>query len=198
VDADRFEDLIRSFPLATSRRGVLAGLTSGLLAVAPFGLGSEDAATKKRKHKKKKKKKRCTPSCSGKVCGDDSCGGLCGRCDATQTCQGGNCACPAGTKPCGGACVPSAACCPICNVGQSCLGNGSCATVCDELADCPCADAECALSTEGTRHCTLPMAAGNCQTLCDSSADCPPGRQCQEFASEICPPFQRCVALCTR
>ncbi|MCC6809065.1 MAG: hypothetical protein IT381_16675 [Deltaproteobacteria bacterium] len=33
----------------------------------------------------------CTPSCQGKVCGADGCGGTCGVCAATETCQSGAC-----------------------------------------------------------------------------------------------------------
>lgn len=33
----------------------------------------------------------CTPSCSGKVCGDDGCGGSCGSCKSTETCSSGAC-----------------------------------------------------------------------------------------------------------
>jgi len=34
----------------------------------------------------------CTPSCTGKTCGDDGCGGVCGSCVAGQTCSAGKCA----------------------------------------------------------------------------------------------------------
>ena len=34
----------------------------------------------------------CTPSCAGKQCGDDGCGGSCGSCGAGQTCIRGTCA----------------------------------------------------------------------------------------------------------
>ncbi|MBU1974496.1 MAG: hypothetical protein KKH52_03820 [Nanoarchaeota archaeon] len=33
----------------------------------------------------------CTPSCTGKVCGDDGCGGSCGTCPADYTCSAGAC-----------------------------------------------------------------------------------------------------------
>jgi V8-like Glu-specific endopeptidase len=34
----------------------------------------------------------CTPSCSGKTCGDDGCGGSCGTCGGGSTCSAGQCA----------------------------------------------------------------------------------------------------------
>ncbi|NUN12052.1 MAG: hypothetical protein HUU55_00295 [Myxococcales bacterium] len=33
----------------------------------------------------------CTPQCSGKQCGDDGCGGICGICSPDKVCQGGSC-----------------------------------------------------------------------------------------------------------
>ena len=33
----------------------------------------------------------CEPSCSGKACGDDGCGGSCGDCQGGLQCNGGSC-----------------------------------------------------------------------------------------------------------
>jgi hypothetical protein len=33
----------------------------------------------------------CAPSCGGKVCGDDGCGGVCGTCGVAESCDGGRC-----------------------------------------------------------------------------------------------------------
>ena len=52
-------------------------------------------------------KNGCTPSCYGKMCGDDGCGGTCGSC--TGTCSNGNCI----IQDC--STVPS-----ICNSTQNC------------------------------------------------------------------------------
>jgi hypothetical protein len=35
----------------------------------------------------------CQPSCVGKACGDDGCGGFCGQCPENQTCSEGQCVC---------------------------------------------------------------------------------------------------------
>ena len=35
---------------------------------------------------------QCVPNCTGKVCGDDGCGGSCGTCDGGYECSGGSCA----------------------------------------------------------------------------------------------------------
>jgi hypothetical protein len=62
MDERRFDALTQQLVSGSSRRRVLAGLTRGILALAPFTLvGSESAAKKKGKGKgkgKKKKKKR--------------------------------------------------------------------------------------------------------------------------------------------
>lgn len=56
----------------------------------------------------------CTPSCTGKVCGDDGCGGTCGSCLAGQACQNYQCVTTAtGEYPdvCNGFEAPSGASC---------------------------------------------------------------------------------------
>jgi hypothetical protein len=70
----------------------------------------------------------CTPSCSGRECGSDGCGGSCGSCDPGWSCSGsGTCTCtPAcsgrecGSDGCGGSCGS-------CDPGWSCGGTGRCA-----------------------------------------------------------------------
>jgi hypothetical protein len=34
---------------------------------------------------------QCAPSCGGRACGDDGCGGSCGSCGAAQSCEAGEC-----------------------------------------------------------------------------------------------------------
>ena len=68
----------------------------------------------------------CTPSCVGKVCGDDGCGGTCGSCTEGQSCEGG--ACVQSSDGCGG--ITYDGCC-----------DGEVATYCvdDELVSEDCA-----------------------------------------------------------
>ena len=45
----------------------------------------------------------CTPSCSGKSCGDNGCGGSCGTCSTDKICSNGQCVtgtCPTGQTKC--------------------------------------------------------------------------------------------------
>ncbi len=71
----------------------------------------------------------CTPSCKNKECGDDGCGGSCGKCDAHDQCQDGKCVY---MSICGdGICdkVESCDTCPQdcgCPVGKVCLNHSCC------------------------------------------------------------------------
>jgi hypothetical protein len=69
--------------------------------------------------------KCCLPSCGGKSCGPDGCGGECGTCSSNQVCQTGQCVCvpscsgkQCGSDGCGGVCG-------TCQTGTSC-SNGQC------------------------------------------------------------------------
>ncbi|HEY0883445.1 MAG TPA: hypothetical protein VGD87_18055, partial [Archangium sp.] len=60
----------------------------------------------------------CTPSCSGRACGSDGCGGQCGSCAPTENCDAA------------GQCSPAVSCSPDCT-GRSCGDDGcggSCGT----------------------------------------------------------------------
>jgi len=62
----------------------------------------------------------CTPDCSGKQCGPDGCGGTCGWCPGTKSCQGGLCVAVSGCTPeCGGKMAGEADGC-----GGLCSGSG--------------------------------------------------------------------------
>jgi hypothetical protein len=93
----------------------------------------------------------CKPQCTGKVCGDDGCGGSCGACTSGETCDSsgqcspGNTTCTpdcngkaCGDDGCGGdcgtcpggltcdqnnQCTPSGLCMPDCS-GRTCGGDG--------------------------------------------------------------------------
>jgi MYXO-CTERM domain-containing protein len=76
----------------------------------------------------------CSPSCSGKECGSDGCGGICGTCPGTDECAGGSCvACQpdcegkeCGGDGCGGGCgqcAGGAQCMEQICVSESCVGS---------------------------------------------------------------------------
>lgn len=95
----------------------------------PTGLGTPNGAALKAAD--------CTPSCAGKSCGNDGCGGSCGTCNASSYCSA--------TGQCVAACVPSCAgrvcgndgcggSCGSCGNGQVCNGSGRC-VACNPTCD---------------------------------------------------------------
>ncbi len=99
----------------------------------------------------------CTPSCAGKVCGDDGCGGTCGTCGGTGACAG-TC------NPGGTACTfPVATTCDdgnACTAGETCDGAGSCAAS-STITACTSGDLCCATGCGATTDadCSLPVTA---------------------------------------
>jgi hypothetical protein len=189
MDADRFDALSRSLTRARSRRTALASLLGGALGLV--ALREVDAKKKrcppckKRKKGKCKKKKpdgtacpggtcqggrclltRCTPSCRGKVCGDDGCGGSCGSCGAVPCTNGAcNCAGQPDLRDCGR--------------GQQCSGD-VCAT---PLVTC--SHGLCFLN----EHCCN----GRCNTGEGSCLTSGPGESCQ--VDDDCSVSTRCVGF---
>src|SRR5215217_4005502 len=88
MNAHRFNNTFRSLPSGTahsgSRRGLLTGLTSSLIATLPLSLASKDAAAKKTKGRKKTKKSP-PPTLNA-----------CGCVDVGQACQGDSALCCSG------------------------------------------------------------------------------------------------------
>jgi hypothetical protein len=87
---------------------------------------------------------QCTPDCSGKQCGGDGCGGICGTCPPSAPCNAGLCgsSCDCGTRVCGTG--PTGCSCGTCNVGEICTPAGQCLVPanangqwCGPSADCP-------------------------------------------------------------
>lgn len=77
----------------------------------------------------------CQPSCAGKTCGGDGCGGTCGACGDGKSCVGGACACQpscvgksCGDDGCGGTCG-------VCGTSSTCAA-GQC--VCTPVCGTPC------------------------------------------------------------
>jgi hypothetical protein len=72
----------------------------------------------------------CTPQCSGKVCGPDGCGAVCGFCKSGELCAADGSACQAFCqKQCNGKVCGPDGCggqCGSCDGGQSCGVDGKC------------------------------------------------------------------------
>ncbi len=112
----------------------------------------------------------CVPNCTGRECGANGCGGLCGTCPATEDCDAsGRCVCrpecsgrECGPDGCGGVCG-------TCSAGESCNAAGQCQG--------------CAPSCAG-RQCGADGCGGSCGT-------CPAGTVCN--ASGLCECVPNCV-----
>jgi hypothetical protein len=180
-----WDDLLQALAATPSRREI-ARVLAGFSLTGPLGWlsiqGGFGADNKRKRRKRKRRRKQrlsCAPNCSGKTCGDDGCGGSCGACAANQTCEGGTCACAAGSKPCADACVPSNVCCPACGAGRLCLSNGSCGVTCASV-ECPSGCLCSVPNTEGDRFC-VPSPFPECDVApqtCTSTPECPPGHHC--------------------
>lgn len=83
----------------------------------------------------------CSPSCAGKQCGNDGCGGTCGSCNAGSACdQNGQCTISGGCeRNCLGRMCGSDGCggtCGSCVQGFNCNGSGQCVPQVDPRAQC--------------------------------------------------------------
>ncbi|MCB9736878.1 MAG: hypothetical protein H6745_30220 [Deltaproteobacteria bacterium] len=142
----------------------------------------------------------CEPSCSGRVCGDDGCGGSCGTCAnaATPYCDADG-ACQATCTP---ICKPGNECgddgcggvCGTCGAGESCSDEGRCVPptwLCADfyfgeggVCDCGCGAVDPDCATIGlTSGCPLGAqcddATGFCDlSFCTASSDCTPPTWC--------------------
>ena len=100
----------------------------------------------------------CTPSCGGKQCGKDTCGGSCGACPAGQTCGEGQCVAVCGDG--------------TCDATETCTGCpadcGACGGTCEQ--DCgPYAPCDASLATCVTK--TVKIPAGSFYMGCKATVD---------------------------
>ena len=120
----------------------------------------------------------CVPSCAGKLCGGDGCGGTCGTCPAGQTCQAG--ACVQATSSCDGLCGSASPTLEGCYCDEQCASLGDCCD--DACVGCPqLSFCECIPSCAG-KDCGPDGCGGSCGT-------CPAGVPCE---AGVC----ACVPAC--
>jgi len=115
----------------------------------------------------------CVPDCSNKECGDDGCGGSCGKCPDGKICISAG-LCFSGTTNCGdGKCTESESCdsCP-----EDC---GSCSK--KEFGEECASNNEC-LSGLCLNWSSVGIEGGRCGKYCSSDSDCP--ESCCSFQSE--------------
>jgi len=134
----------------------------------------------------------CTPECSGKVCGNDGCGGSCGTCNGSETCNDAG-QCDAGTctpdcagkvcgnDGCGGSCGTCAT--GTCNAGGTCdapAGDGEIGGTCSESIACVDAGAQCLSADGGVTNTCYQSCNGANDTSCTQA-----GATCTEINAEI-------------
>jgi hypothetical protein len=198
MDDRKFDNFVRSLSSRGSRRGLLAGFVSSLLAALAVAPNDEDAAARNRRRRcqrrcgtcKRCRRGRCRPKPDGTTCGSG------------KTCQRGRCVCLAGTTDCGGVCVNTAtdprncgtcgkrcqinAVCMagICDCARgSCTGGGPDATCCATGPICSCVTGppppqfinphDCSNSPTcpmGTTPCVGPV----CSACCPAGSTCDP------------------------
>lgn len=136
----------------------------------------------------------CIPSCAGRSCGDDGCGGLCGSCGPDTYCNAGACVSGACTPQCQGRSCGGDGCgglCGTCGAGTSCQ-SGTCVasgpTCTDQCSTTTCEDtanvAKCAIGASGCKEVQIVACSGGqiCKNgtcgKCTASQDCPEQSVC--------------------
>jgi len=147
----------------------------------------------------------CVPSCAGKQCGDDGCGGDCGACWADEACFFGFCA-DAGEA--GGPCDEDS----DCDDDTPCIefeGVQRCAPACDPFGEDTCPEGWTCVSPEGDApFCLPPCQAATCEELeaeCGAPSDgcfgaldcgtCGDHEECTEAFTCVCL-WESCGDLC--
>ncbi len=147
----------------------------------------------------------CQPSCDGRQCGGDGCGGSCGDCGAGLVCVVASGQCAACVPACEGLeCGLEPACgssCGTCPGGFTCSASGQC----EELCTPDCAGRECGLDPRcASLDCgaCLPGEecddAGQCRAACAPDCQgraCGPDPVCGTLDCGACPAAERCDAL---
>lgn len=184
LDANHFDDLLRSLAAPATRRGVGHALALVIAERSFTGFSPDAVMAKKRKRRKKRKKQGCKG-------GTITCGGVC---CAPEGCLAGACCPPA--RRCGTICCGADQLCgdpatELCVVGQGTCpaGADSCASgavTCNSPETCGCFQS----TSTGTR-CGQLTASSVCGQ-CASDADCVallavPGAFCVRDFSAPCP-----------
>jgi hypothetical protein len=142
----------------------------------------------------------CTPKCTNKECGADSCGGSCGTCGDNEVCNNGVCDCvpdcsgkECGDDGCGNSCGPCGAdekctanqcvaCTPDCT-GKDCGDNGCDGTCGSCLGFDQCVNFKCieCVPKCTARNCGNDSCGGTC-------GECDPGVPCKNGVCTTCTP----------
>lgn len=169
MDSQRFDGLVRTFIASHSRRGLLAGTASVLMAswMHAFVVG-ETEARRRRKRKRRNKRKRRGGDAGGDQCEQTACNGLCVDVQSD----------PDNCGACDNACAADLACC-----------DGRCRDLDRDNGNCGACGNECFLS--GSRFCVCgacvfcPLGATLNSDTC--TCDCPDGQtNCDGVCRDVC------------
>jgi hypothetical protein len=110
----------------------------------------------------------CAPTCAGRECGDDGCGGSCGDCDEGLVCDAaGVCGCGPDALDCGAGCVDTSI------DRENC---GGCGVICAATEACVGGECRCQPACAG-RECGDDGCGGSCGA-CGDDRSCVGGGQC--------------------
>jgi hypothetical protein len=157
MNGQPFDALVRTLFAGSSRRGLLAAVTSGLVASLVHPLAADETEAKRRRRRKKKNKRGAgSPTSPPPI--------------QPTPCQGGERLCPEGIcvpveecclqeKACNGGCIPVEECCGGCATGQTCCPSprigicvdlqndpfncGICTRQCPNLSPGSCVNGQC-------------------------------------------------------
>lgn len=163
-----YDSGVYPLPIGTSIRLLAYRTVSGVVQTATYGwfaYGIEQPRLVE----------ECTPTCTGRVCGADGCGGVCGTCAAGETCTAAG-ACLGCVPACAGRQCGADGCggvCGTCAGGATCTAEGTC-----QSCTPSCTAATCGSSDGCGGTCPACPPAGNygSGTLGDGPipANCPP------------------------
>jgi hypothetical protein len=139
---------------------------------------------------------QCVPSCVGKACGDNGCGGTCGSCPSGQTCAAEACTGATADGGCEGFVLPDAGsgACSLgasggsCPTGQTCVAGSCCTNVC---ASACCADSDACI---GGACCPSAQACGN--ACCSSGSVCYSDSAGNMQCGQTCASSTDCATSC--
>jgi hypothetical protein len=155
----------------------------------------------------------CSPNCSGKVCGDDGCGGTCGTCPvAGQVCNKGVCCSPncsgkvCGDNGCGGSCGTCPTPGQVCKNGICCTPNCTGKVCGDDGCGGSCGTCPSGISciNNGTK-CCAPVCSGDCGPdgcggicgTCRTEQTCSNGVCCTPNCLQLCGQDDGCGSKCS-
>ena len=135
----------------------------------------------------------CEPSCAGKTCGDDGCGGVCGECTGDQVCIRSSCQLPPAEMLCEDTCGPEEELGGWADDGACDDGGDGDEMYCDYGTDCTDCGARPLLGDAGVPDMSVDDAS-MISCAANFNADCPSDQRCNCVGDQgdcFCGPGER-------